>query len=166
MKCVRKWPCSGLQFATLNIAATLLTALLCQGCASQKSTQALRTMTQKEEFSLLYREALPAVEAQIALPIEQLKALPEGVEVTGQRKNIHAAVRRQQDTIYLSARSDSLPATIIAKSQNSSVEQTARQETYKARSHLHLFLHLLFVSVAFLLLICFMIYLHFSAKRK
>ena len=48
------------------------------------------------------------MEARITLPLEQLKALPEGLKVSERQQHTTVTVSRKGDTLLFSARSDSV----------------------------------------------------------
>ena len=62
----------------------------------------------QEEMRAVYAEPLPEVTAQIALPLETLKALPEGVEVGRRNDRVRTSVVRQGDSVVVRAVCDSV----------------------------------------------------------
>ena len=107
MKPEKKWCCCAPLSVMPGIAAMLTTALCFTACGSIRTTEK-RWHVSHEELTTVSRPSLPTVEAEIALPIDQLKALPEGVKVSERRQHTTVTFSRKGDTVRLIARCDSV----------------------------------------------------------
>ena len=89
-----------------TVAATVLTALCCTACGTPARLSEQRLW---QEMKMEVRaQPLPEVTAQIALPMDELRALPEGVAVERRNQRARAILERRGDTLMVRATCDSM----------------------------------------------------------
>ena len=127
MKRESRYNAYGGQSIWLIRASIMLTVLCCCGCATSRKTTETKSL--EERMMAVYSHTLPEVTAKIALPIEQLKALPEGVKVEQGKDRAKASIMRQGDTLVVYATCDSLQR--LVNFYQSKVEKDATEEKTK-----------------------------------
>ena len=161
MKCARKWRCSAQPSAMPGIAIIPLIALLWQGCASTSTSSTAHNTLSKEEYTMTFSPSHPPAEARITFPLEQLQRLPEGAKITERQRHTTATVIRRADTLTFTARTDSLPATMVSHTSRKIQESVDRKETPRARSSFLLTLQLFFACSTLLLFVFLLIFFAF-----
>ena len=107
--------CSGyaMPSAVPTVVIFICSVLCCISCGSHRKMAKEETLkTRAVQTAQLIRveshEKIPEARAEIALPIEKIQALPQGLDFQHREGRAQATIRVERDTIFFSAHCDSL----------------------------------------------------------
>ena len=107
--------CSGyaMPSAVPTVVIFICSALCCISCGSQRKivkevAQETRGVQTNQLIRVESHEKIPEARAEIALPIEKIQALPQGLDFQHREGRAQATIRVEHDTIFFSSHCDSL----------------------------------------------------------